>query len=71
MLNEEVKEAILQKRTARRIREVSVDTTGLVSMREDAVAKTVRGITTFDEVLKHTPRTFAMRSMRQILTMCQ
>lgn len=71
VLNEEVKEAILQKRTARHIREVSVETTGLISMREDAVGKAAHGITTFEEVLKHTPRNYKMRSMRQILTMCQ
>jgi type IV pilus assembly protein PilB len=71
VLNEKVKEAILQKRTAHEIREISMETTGLVSMREDGCAKVVRGLTTFEEVLKHTPRTFRMRALRQILTMCQ
>ncbi len=71
VLNEEVKEAILAKRPAHVIRKISTDTTGLISMREDAIAKTVRGLTTFDEVLRHTPRTFEMRRLRQILTMTQ
>ncbi len=71
VLNEEVKEAILQKKTAHEIRAISTETTGLVSMREDAVAKVIRGVTTFDEVLKHTPRTFSMRSLRQIMSLCQ
>ena len=71
VLNEEVKEAILAKKTAHEIRAISVETTGLVSMREDAVAKVVKGATTFEEVLKHTPRTFTMRPMRQILSLCQ
>jgi hypothetical protein len=48
-----------------------METTGLVSMREDAISKVVRGITTFDEVLSHTPRTFSIRPLRQILTLCQ
>lgn len=71
VLNEKVKEAILQKRTAHEIREISMESTGLVSMREDGCGKVVRGLTTFEEVLKHTPRTFRIRPLRQILTMCQ
>lgn len=71
VLNELVKEAILVKKTAHEIRAISMETTGLVSMREDAISKVVRGITTFDEVLQHTPRTFTIRPLRQILTLCQ
>lgn len=71
VLNEMVKEAILQKKTAHEIRQISMETTGLVSMREDGVAKVIKGITTFEEILEHTPRTFAMRPLRQVLTLCQ
>ncbi|MCC6488012.1 MAG: Flp pilus assembly complex ATPase component TadA [Candidatus Hydrogenedentes bacterium] len=71
VLNEDVKEAILAKRPAHIIRRISTETTGLISMREDAIAKTVRGFTTFDEVLRHTPRTFETRSLKQILAMTQ
>ncbi len=66
VLDEEVKEAILQKKTAHEIRKISVETTGLVSMREDGVAKVVKGLTTFEEVLNRTPRTFDMHPLRQI-----
>jgi type IV pilus assembly protein PilB len=71
VLNDQVKEAILQKKTAHEIRAISTETTGLISMREDAVAKVIKRTTTFEEVLKHTPRTFVMRPLRQILSMCQ
>lgn len=71
VLNEEIKEAILQKKMAHEIRRLSVETTGLVSMREDGIGKVVRGVTTFDEVLKHTPRTFNTRPLRQIMSLCQ
>ena len=71
VLNEAVKEAILQKRPAHVIRNVSVETTGLVSMCEDAIGKVLRGITTFEEVLKHTPRTMMLRPVRQIMTLTQ
>ena len=53
------------------IRQISTDTTGLISMREDGIAKVVKGKTTFDEILKHTPRTGALRSLPQIMTMTQ
>ncbi len=71
VLNDAVKEAILAKKPAHVIREISVETTGLISMREDAVAKVVRGETTFDEVFRHTPRTFNVRSLRQILALSE
>ncbi|MGC8844438.1 MAG: ATPase, T2SS/T4P/T4SS family [Candidatus Hydrogenedens sp.] len=70
VLNEDVKEAILQKKTAHEIRRISVDSTGLISMREDAISKVIRGTTTYEEVVKHTPRTFNLRSIRQIMTLC-
>ncbi len=70
VLNEEVKEAILQKKPAHEIRRISVDSTGLISMREDAISKVIRGTTTYEEVIKHTPRTFNLRSIRQIMTLC-
>ncbi len=71
VLNEPVKEAILQKKTAYEIRRISTETTGLISMREDAVAKVIQGQTTYEEALKHTPRTFSMRSIKQIINMSQ
>ncbi|MBN2310164.1 MAG: Flp pilus assembly complex ATPase component TadA [Candidatus Hydrogenedentes bacterium] len=71
VLNEDVKEAILQKRPAHVIRQISTETTGLISMREDGIAKVVRGFTTFEEVLRQTPRTFEMRPLRQVLAATQ
>lgn len=71
ILNEEVKEAILAKRPAHIIRKISTETTGLVSMREDGIAKVIRGYTTFEEVLAQTPRTFEARPLRQILQITQ
>ena len=69
VLNDFVKEAILSKTPAHIIRQISVDTTGLISMREDAIAKVFRGFTTFEEVLKHTPKTFRNRPIRQVLNL--
>jgi type IV pilus assembly protein PilB len=69
VMNDEVKEAILEKRPAHVIRKICTDTTGLISMREDGVGKVIRGKTTFEEVLKQTPHTFEMRPLHQILAM--
>jgi type IV pilus assembly protein PilB len=71
VLNEEVKDAILQKKTAHAIRQICVESAGLLGMREDGIAKVIRGWTTFEEVLRHTPRTFNMRPLPRILAMTQ
>jgi type IV pilus assembly protein PilB len=71
VMNDQVKEAILAKTPSHQIRQISVDTTGLISMREDAIAKVFRGHTTFEEVLKNTPKTFRSRPVRQVLALTQ
>ena len=71
ILNDPIKEAILAKRPAHVIRQIGMETTGLVSMREDAIAKVVRGATVFEEVLRQTPSSFSLRPLRQILSMTQ
>ena len=69
IMNEDVKEAILQKKSAHAIRKTCMESTGLISMCEDGIAKAVRGLTTFEEVLRRAPRTFTLRPLRQILAM--
>ena len=71
VVNDHVKEAILDHKPAHLIRKISCDTTGLVSMREDAIAKVIRGYTTFEEVLRTTPKTFDSRPLSQIMTLTQ
>ncbi|MEK7794340.1 MAG: ATPase, T2SS/T4P/T4SS family, partial [Candidatus Hydrogenedentota bacterium] len=71
VLNDAVKDAIIALEPAHKIRQISMETTGLISMREDAIAKAVRGKTTFSEALRHTPNTFGTRDLNQILTMTQ
>jgi type IV pilus assembly protein PilB len=71
VMNEPVKEAILQKKTAQEIRQISMESTGLVSMREDGISKVIAGHTTLEEVLYHTPRTFGIRPLKSILNLCK
>jgi type IV pilus assembly protein PilB len=46
-----------------------MESTGLVSMLEDGIAKAIHGYTTLEEVLKHAPRMYSRRPLRQILAM--
>jgi len=69
VVNEDVKEVILQKKPSHAIRQTCMESTGLLSMLEDSIAKAVRGITTLDEILRRVPRIHSSRPLRQILAM--
>lgn len=71
VVNQQVKEAILEKKSSHAIRQACTESTGLISMWEDGITKTIRGATTFEEVLRCAPRPFGMRPLRQILAMTQ
>ena len=71
ILNEPVKNAILEKKTSYEIRKVSFETTGLITLLEDGIAKILEGITTFEEVKKHIPQTAPPRKPEQILKLVE
>ncbi|HEO70723.1 MAG TPA: secretion system protein E [Candidatus Hydrogenedentes bacterium] len=71
VVNDAVKSVILEKRPSHQIRKTCMESTGLISTSEDGVAKAIRGVTTFDEILRHVPRTPGIRPVRQILAMTQ
>lgn len=56
VLNEPVKDAILNKRTSYDIRRISTETSGLVTLLEDGIVKASNGITTIQEVFRSLPR---------------
>ena len=66
VLNEYVKDAILSRKTSYEIRRVSLETTGLVTLVEDGLAKAARGITSIQEVMKNLPLLEAPRPLEQI-----
>jgi type IV pilus assembly protein PilB len=66
ILNEHVKEAIRRRKTSYAIRRISVETTGLVTLLEDGIAKAARGITSIPEVLKTLPLLDPPRPLDQI-----
>jgi type IV pilus assembly protein PilB len=71
ILNEAVKDAILQKKTSYEIRRISFEHTGLVTLLEDGIAKVVKGLATFEEVAKHTPYTCRPRKVEEILKLVE
>jgi type IV pilus assembly protein PilB len=67
ILNEPVKEAILAKKTSSEIRRISVETSGLVTLLEDGIAKAAQGLTTPHEILRCLPRLGKPRPVGEIL----
>ncbi|MCP3940465.1 MAG: Flp pilus assembly complex ATPase component [Desulfobacteraceae bacterium] len=66
VLNEYVREAILDHKSSYEIRKISIDTTNLVTLMEDAVSKAVIGITTLDEIFRCVPRLIPPRPIYEI-----
>ena len=56
VLNEPVRDAILEKKTSYQIRNISIESTGLVTLMETGIAVAATGATTIDEVLRCLPR---------------
>jgi type IV pilus assembly protein PilB len=56
VLNEIVKDAIIARKTSYEIRRLSIDSTGLVTLLEDAIFKATKGLTTCEEIIRHVPR---------------
>jgi len=66
VLNEQVREAILNHRSSYEIRKISLDTTNLVTLMEDALAKAAMGVTTLDEIFRCVPRLIPPRPIPEI-----
>jgi type IV pilus assembly protein PilB len=66
VLNVMVKDAILQKCTSHEIRRISLETSGMVTLLEDGLAKAALGETTLAEVFRHLPRLDKPRPLNEI-----
>lgn len=66
VLNEEVKDAILQNCSALEIRRVSFESSEMTTLLEDGLLKAVRGDTTLSEVLRHLPRIEKPRPINEL-----
>jgi type IV pilus assembly protein PilB len=66
ILNEEIRNAIIERRTSQEIRRVSIGASGLVTLMEDGVAKAAAGVTTIDELLRCLPRLQKPRPLAEL-----
>jgi type IV pilus assembly protein PilB len=66
ILDELVKDAILQKKTSYEIRRICLESTGMITLLEDGIAKAANGETTLSEVLRHLPRLSKPRPLSEI-----
>ncbi|MCP4722279.1 MAG: secretion system protein E, partial [Desulfobacteraceae bacterium] len=66
VLDDFVKEAILDCKSSYELRRISMETTGLVTLMEDALSKVSLGITTLEETFRCIPRLLAPRPIHEI-----
>jgi len=56
ILDEPIRDSILERKTSHQIRNVSIQSTGLITLLEDGIVKAASGITTIEEMLRCLPR---------------
>ena len=56
IMDELVRDAILERRTSKQLRQISIESTGLLTLLEDGIVKAASGVTTIDELLRSLPR---------------
>ncbi|MDQ6967137.1 MAG: GspE/PulE family protein [Mariprofundaceae bacterium] len=66
VLNEDVREAILEEKTSHEIRQISCDSTNLLSLMEDGLYQVLHDMTTVEEVYRIAPRSLSNRSVTEI-----
>jgi type IV pilus assembly protein PilB len=68
-LNDQTKDQLMTNPTSSSLRDVALRSAGLVSLREDGLAKATLGLTTLEEVYRHTPRVESVREMGTVLAL--
>jgi len=66
VLNELVRDAILERRTSHEIRAISIKHSGLVTLLEDGLVKAAAGLTTLEEILRCLPKLAPPRPLSEI-----
>ncbi|MFO7709394.1 MAG: ATPase, T2SS/T4P/T4SS family [Desulfobacterales bacterium] len=56
ILNEDIRNAIIEYKTSQDIRRISIEATGLTTLLEDGIVKAAAGVTTIGELLRCLPR---------------
>ena len=66
VLDEQVRNAIIDQKTSQQIRRISIESTGLVTLLEDGIVKAAAGLTTIDEILRSLPRLHKPRAWPEL-----
>lgn len=66
IMDESVRDAVLERKPSKALREISIDSSGLVTLLEDGIIKAARGATTIDELLRSLPRLQNPRPMAEL-----
>jgi type IV pilus assembly protein PilB len=66
VLNELVKDAIIARKTSYEIRRISMESSGLVTLLEDAIYKASEGLTSYEEIIRQVPRLSKPRPLQII-----
>ena len=66
ILDEKVRSAIIEQKTGQEIRNISIESTNLVTLLEDGIQKAAAGLTTIDELLRSLPRLQKPRSLGEL-----
>lgn len=66
VLNEQMRDAVIARRTSFEIRRISTETTAMVTLLEDGIVKAVAGETSFDEIIRELPRLTAPRPLAEL-----
>jgi type IV pilus assembly protein PilB len=71
VLHDELRDAILQRKSAHELRRLAFETPGFVCLQEDGIAKAIRGETTLSEVAENCPRSKTVRPLGRLLELYQ
>ena len=66
IMEESVRDAVLERKPSKALREISIESSGLVTLLEDGIIKAAQGITTIDELLRSLPRLQNPRPMAEL-----
>ena len=66
IIDELVRDAVLGRRTSKELRQISIESAGLLTLLEDGIVKATDGSTTFDELLRSLPRLHTPRPMSEL-----
>ncbi|MDQ6987222.1 MAG: GspE/PulE family protein, partial [Mariprofundaceae bacterium] len=71
VLNDPVREAILERKTSHEVRDISCATTKLLSLMENGMYKVLQGMTTVEEVYRMTPRSAGRRTIAEVISLME